>query len=44
MSNAPICPQCGIQMRLRSGAYGDFYACPNYPKCDETADADDYGE
>ena len=27
------CEICGADMVLRSGRFGDFYACENYPKC-----------
>ena len=27
------CPICGGKTRLRSGPYGHFYSCVNYPKC-----------
>ncbi len=27
------CEQCGSAMVLRSGRYGDFYACVRYPEC-----------
>ncbi len=27
------CEECGSDMVLRSGRYGDFYACVKYPKC-----------
>ena len=28
-----ICPQCGGSLVRRSGRYGSFYGCSNYPKC-----------
>lgn len=28
-----ICPRCGATLVLRSGQYGDFYGCSNYPRC-----------
>lgn len=28
-----ICPRCGGNLVLRSGQYGQFYGCSNYPKC-----------
>lgn len=28
-----ICPRCGGQLVLRTGKYGSFYGCTNYPKC-----------
>lgn len=31
--NNGICPQCGCRLVLRSGRYGSFYGCSNYPKC-----------
>ncbi|CAO81569.1 type I DNA topoisomerase [Candidatus Cloacimonas acidaminovorans] len=27
------CPQCGSPLMLRTGKYGEFIACSNYPKC-----------
>ena len=31
--NAGICPKCGGQLMKRTGLYGSFYGCSNYPKC-----------
>lgn len=28
-----ICPQCGGKLVFRSGKYGSFYGCSNYPRC-----------
>lgn len=28
-----VCPQCGGILRRRSGRFGDFYGCTNYPSC-----------
>lgn len=28
-----ICPRCGGRLVQRSGRYGSFYGCSNYPKC-----------
>ena len=28
-----ICPKCGGKLVQRSGRYGSFYGCSNYPKC-----------
>lgn len=28
-----VCEKCGAKMVVRSGKYGKFLACPNYPKC-----------
>ena len=28
-----ICPQCGGNLIMRSGKYGTFYGCSNYPRC-----------
>ena len=30
------CEKCGADMVLRSGRYGSFYACSNYPQCKNT--------
>jgi DNA topoisomerase-1 len=27
------CPQCGGELRVKSGRFGKFIACSNYPKC-----------
>lgn len=31
-----LCPYCHGELILRSGKYGKFYGCPNYPKCKYT--------
>lgn len=31
--NNRICPKCGAKLVKRSGKYGDFIGCSNYPKC-----------
>jgi len=28
-----ICPNCGKNLIIRSGRFGDFLACPGYPEC-----------
>lgn len=28
-----VCPDCGGKLEERSGPYGRFYGCTNYPKC-----------
>lgn len=30
------CPKCGAMMVIRSGRFGKFLACPNYPTCKST--------
>ena len=30
------CPHCEVLLITRTGKYGKFYACPNYPKCKYT--------
>ncbi len=32
-TEAEVCPQCGGLLRRRSGKFGDFYGCANYPRC-----------
>ena len=27
------CPKCGANMTVKSGKFGKFLACPNYPEC-----------
>lgn len=29
----PICPRCGGELKKRSGKFGEFFGCGNYPKC-----------
>ena len=31
-----ICDKCGAKMIIKSGRYGKFAACPNYPACKNT--------
>ena len=31
-----ICEKCGAQMVIKKGRFGEFAACPNYPKCKNT--------
>ena len=31
-----VCPLCGSPMKFKSGKYGDFLGCSNYPKCKHT--------
>lgn len=31
-----ICDKCGAHMVIRSGKFGKFLACPNFPKCKNT--------
>lgn len=28
-----VCPECGSELVIRKGKYGEFVACSNYPKC-----------
>jgi DNA polymerase III epsilon subunit family exonuclease len=30
---AEICPQCGGVLKHRSGKFGEFYGCTNFPQC-----------
>ncbi len=32
-STGEICPECGGDLVVRSGKFGDFVACSNYPTC-----------
>lgn len=29
----PLCPKCGSEMIERSGMYGKFFGCKNFPRC-----------
>ena len=31
-----VCTDCGSDMKLKSGKYGYFYGCTNFPKCRKT--------
>ena len=35
------CPSCGTLMVIKSGRFGKFLACPNYPKCRTTLPLDE---
>lgn len=32
----PTCPKCSAKMKIREGAFGRFFGCPNYPRCKYT--------
>lgn len=36
LSDIPPCPACGGAMVLKSGRFGSFLSCANYPKCKTT--------
>ncbi len=38
------CPDCGSDMRLRTGRFGRFYGCSRYPACRGTHTATRDGE
>jgi DNA topoisomerase-1 len=38
-----MCPQCGSELLLRSGRFGQFVACSGFPKCKYTEQVDDEG-
>jgi len=38
VSTATACPKCGGQLIERSGKFGKFLGCENYPKCKYTKD------
>ena len=31
-----LCPNCKVNLVLKKGRYGEFFACPNYPSCKYT--------
>ncbi len=35
-TGTPTCPRCGTPMRRRSGRYGQFWGCSQYPRCKGT--------
>ena len=39
-----ICDKCGARMVVKSGRFGKFAACPNYPKCKNTVKLDRNGK
>ncbi len=34
-----VCPRCGGRLVRRSGKYGEFFGCENFPRCRYTRDA-----
>lgn len=38
-----VCENCGARMVIKSGRFGRFLACPNYPKCKNTKNIDSNG-
>lgn len=28
-----VCPECGNELVLKNGKYGEFYGCSSYPEC-----------
>ena len=32
-STGEVCPECGSELVVRNGRYGEFVACSNYPEC-----------
>lgn len=38
-----ICDKCGAKMVVKTGRFGKFLACPNYPKCKNTKNLDENG-
>ena len=39
-----VCDKCGAKMIVKSGRFGKFAACPNYPKCKNTVKLDKNGK
>lgn len=35
-----MCPECGSELVLRKGRYGEFISCSNFPKCKYTKNTD----
>ncbi|MBP5208324.1 MAG: type I DNA topoisomerase [Clostridia bacterium] len=38
-----VCEKCGAKMIVKSGRFGKFAACPNYPECKNTVKLDKEG-
>ena len=38
-----VCEKCGANMVIKTGKFGKFLACPNYPKCKNTKNLDENG-
>jgi len=36
VTESPVCPMCNGPMRRRSGKFGEFWSCLNYPNCKGT--------
>ncbi len=41
IGDAPACPDCGSLLVKRSGKFGAFYGCSNYPRCRYTRPAEE---
>ncbi|MBD5132252.1 MAG: type I DNA topoisomerase [Clostridiales bacterium] len=39
-----VCEKCGAKMVIKTGRFGKFLACPNYPRCKNTKNLDENGE
>ena len=39
-----VCDKCGAKMIVKSGRFGKFAACPNYPECKNTVKLDKNGK
>ena len=39
-----VCEKCGAKMIVKSGRFGKFLACPNYPECKNTISVDNNGK
>lgn len=39
-----VCEKCGAKMVIKTGRFGRFLACPNYPKCKNTKNLDENGK
>ena len=38
------CPQCGREVKIKSGKYGEFVGCTGFPHCRWTTSIDDWEE
>jgi hypothetical protein len=41
-SETLLCPKCGSKLIIRTGLYGKFYGCSNYPNCRYTRNINKY--
>ena len=36
VNSVPVCPSCSVRMEKRSGKFGEFWGCTEFPRCKES--------